>query len=302
MDMMQKKFSTMLKIISVFILLISCRLTVTATPGGATDSGSSTPSFLFELSVDGKDTKEVEPGDVITVVLHLKRIDANEEYTMYAMQDEIRYDSTFLELVEGSAMLGSGIASTDIAMVDRYREFYMNYLSMGGGEKWNADALIGSIQLKVTGDSGVTKITSEDYLVSYKDGSGRYPCDANELTIILSTDCEVTFRTNGGSELEDITVQFGEKIPRPEELKREGYELEGWYTDIHLTEKWNFDEDVVEGNMSLYAKWVKDISANKNYEENLKNGKHIRYISGIIILLLTIWICRKKKDKKKIKR
>lgn len=294
MDMMQKKFSTMLKIISVFILLISWRLTVTATAGGVTDSGSSTPSFLFELSVDGQDSKEVEPGDVITVVLRLKRTDANEEYIMYAMQDEIRYDSTFLELVEGSAMLGHGIVSTDIAMVDRYREFYMNYLSMGGGEKWNADTLIGSFQLKVTGDSGVTKITSEDYLVSYKDGSGGYPCEANELIIILSTDCAVTFRTNGGNELEDITVQFGEKIPRPEDPKREGYELEGWYTDIHLTEKWNFDEDVAEGNMSLYAKWVKDISANKNYEEDLKNGKHIRYLSGIIILLLMIWISRKK--------
>lgn len=294
-DMMQKKFSTMLKLISVFILLISCRLTVTATAGGATDSGSSVPSFLFELSVDGKDTKEVEPGDVITVVLRLKRTDANEEYTMYAMQDEIRYDSTFLELVEGSAMLGNGIASTDIAMLDRYREFYMNYLSMGGGEKWNADTLIGSFQLKVTGDSGVTKITSEDYLVSYKDGSGGYPCEANELTIILSTDCVVTFRTNGGSELEDITVRFGEKIPRPEATEKEGYELEGWYTDIHLTEEWNFDEDTVEGNMSLYAKWVETQTgtATKGAGEGASD------IWWIILSLLLFWMYEKCVRKKR---
>lgn len=241
--------------------------------------------FQFELSVDGKDTKEVEPGDVITVVLRLKRTDAGEAYTMYAMQDEIRYDSTFLELVEGSAMLGNGIASTDIAMVDRYREFYMNYLSMGGGEKWNADTLIGSFQLKVTGDSGVTKITSEDYLVSYKDGSGSYPCEANELTIILTTDCVVTFRTNGGSELEDITVQFGEKIPRPEEPEREGYELEGWYTDIHLTEEWDFDEDTVEGNMSLYAKWVE---ATESYIEQTSDGIQGNWLWWIIILLIIL--------------
>ncbi|MBR3762584.1 MAG: InlB B-repeat-containing protein [Lachnospiraceae bacterium] len=241
--------------------------------------------FQFELSVDGKDTKEVEPGDVITVVLRLKRTDAGEAYTMYAMQDEIRYDSTFLELVEGSAMLGNGIASTDIAMVDRYREFYMNYLSMGGGEKWNADTLIGSFQLKVTGDSGVTKITSEDYLVSYKDGSGSYPCEANELTIILTTDCVVTFRTNGGSELEDITVQFGEKIPLPEEPEREGYELEGWYTDIHLTEEWDFDEDTVEGNMSLYAKWVE---ATESYIEQTSDGIQGNWLWWIIILLIIL--------------
>ena len=69
----------------------------------------------------------------------------------------------------------------------------MNYLSMSGGEKWNADTLIGSFQLKVVGESGVTKITNEDYLVSFKDGTGSYSCESNELTIIFSTDCVVTF-------------------------------------------------------------------------------------------------------------
>ena len=292
--MMRRTFSTIFSIIIVFILLISYRLSVAATAEGATGSGSAAPSFLFELSVDGKDTKEVEPGDVITVVLRLKRSDADHPYTMYAMQDEIRYDSTFLELVEGSAMLGKGIASTDIAMVDRYREFYMNYLSMSGGEQWNEDTLIGSFQLKVTGDSGVTKITSEDYLVSLQDGSGSFPCEANELTIILSTDCVVTFRTNGGSELEDITVQFGEKIPRPEEPVRECYELEGWYTDIHLMEMWDFDEDTVEGNMSLYAKWVE--SAEGTAAQGLGKGHMCWWwiILLILLLLLLVYIRYKK--------
>ena len=245
--------------------------------------------FFFELSADGKDTKEVEHGDVITVVLRLKRTDSNEEYTMYAMQDEIRYDSTFLTLVEGSAVLSNGISSTDIAMVDQYREFYMTYLSMSGGEKWNADTLIGSFQLKVIGDSGVTKINSEDYLVSFKDGTGSYPCEANELTIILSTDCVVTFRTNGGSELEDITVQFGEKIPRPEEPEREGYELEGWYTDIHLTDEWNFDKDTVEGNMSLYAKWV-EVTETVQQREG-----HLWYWWIVIIFIVLVLTLIKKR-------
>lgn len=257
--------------------------------------------FQFELSVDGKDTKEVEPGDVITVVLRLKRTDAGEEYTMYAMQDEIRYDSTFLELVEGSAMLGNGVASTDIAMVDRYREFYMNYLSMGGGEKWNADSLVGSFQLKVTGDSGVTKITSEDYLVSLKDGSGSYPCEANELTIILSTDCVVTFRTNGGSELDDITIPFGEKIPRPEDPEREGYELEGWYTDIHLTEEWDFDEDTIEGNMSLYAKWVEaaeEAETAVTETENKCDWLWLMVLIALLIIFFILIIWQRKKEEK----
>ena len=242
-------------------------------------------NFLFELSVDGRDTKEVKNGDIITVVLRLKRTDKAEDYTMYAMQDEIRYDSQFFELVDGSAVLSDGIVSTDIAMVDQFREFYMNYLSMSGGEKWKADTLIGSFQLKVIGNSGVSTISNQDYLVSMKDGSDSYPCDAKDITIILSTDCVVTFRTNGGDGLDDITVQFGEKIPKPEELKREGYQLEGWYTDIHLTDKWNFDEDTVESNMSLYAKWIKIVQ-----EEKRDTGFNMWWIFIVIIAIVIAMI------------
>lgn len=226
-------------------------------------------TFSFDLTVDGKDTKEVQTGDIITVVLKLKRTDVAEEYTMHAMQDELHYDSTFLELVEGSAVLSNGIVSTDIAMVDQYREFYMNYLSMSGGTQWNADTLIGSVQFKVIGQSGVTKITSLDYLVALKDGSGGYKCDANEVTIVLSTECTVSFKTNGGSEIADQTVQFGETIARPDDPIREGYRFEGWYADIHLSDEWEFGKDIVQGNISLYAKWsVADTEVEDSGNEN----------------------------------
>lgn len=160
-------------------------LFATAIPAYAADE---TQKFSFDLTVDGKDTKEVETGDIITVVLKLRRTDSVEPYMMYAMQDEIRYDSAFFELVEGSDVLENGVVSTDIAKVDEHREFYMNYLSMSGGSQWDADMLVGSFQLKVIGESGVTQITNQDYLVSLKDGSGP-----------------------------DQTVQYGEKIVEPED-------------------------------------------------------------------------------------
>ena len=285
---MRKIINTLLAVIVTGILLPHLVLMVQA--------AEEKEKFTFELSVDGKDTKEVEPGDVITVVLRLKRTDASEEYTMYAMQDEIRYDSTFLELVEGSAVLSDGISSTDIAMVDRYREFYMNYLSMSGGEKWKAETLIGSFQLRVVGESGVTKITNEDFLVSLKDGSGSYPCEANELTIILSTDCVVTFRTNGGSELNDITVQFGEKISKPENPEREGFVFAGWYKDIHLTEEWDFAKDIVQGNISLYAKWNVSDSVSAGDDSHMIVWCFI--VISLILIWLMLWYRRRKKTSK----
>lgn len=244
-------------------------------------------TFRFELSIDGSETKEVKQGDIITVVLRLKRTDANENYTMYAMQDEIRYDSTFFELVEGSAVLSKGIETTDISMRDNYREFYMNYLSTSGGETWEADTMVGSFQLRVIADSGVTKITNEDYLVSNQDGSGSFQCEANELTVILSTECTIRFESNGGTKVPDQTAQYGEKIVKPEDPTREGYVFDGWYSDLDRTTLWNFDTDTVTGNQTLYAGW-KEAEAEPIVPDPSDRDYTILYLIALALLLLIL--------------
>lgn len=226
-------------------------------------------TFIFDLSVDGSDTKTVKTGEIITVVLYLRRTDSPEQYTMYAMQDEILYDSDFFELVEGSTVLAEDIASTDIGMRDNYRELYMNFLSMSDGKQWNADMLIGSFQLRVIASSGVTKICNENYLVSTPDGKDRYSCQANNVTIIVSTECVVHFESNGGSPIDDMVVQYGETISQPDNPTRDGFVFDGWYMDIDKTQPWDFDIDTVTGNMTLYAKWVSEA----NVESPSGNGE-----------------------------
>ena len=241
---------TVVSILSAILLVLMLPFTAFA----ADDS----TAFEFSLTADGKDTKEVKNGDIITVVLTLKRTDLDEAYTMYAMQDEISYDSDFFELVEGSVMLKDGVQSTDISMLDEYREFYMNFLSRSGGEQWEPGTVIGSFQLRVTGNSGVTYITSQDHRVSVKDGSDSYVSEAKDLTVILSSECTVRFVSNGGSEVGDATVNYGELLGRPGDPGRSGYTFAGWYTDIGLTQEWDFAKDKVTGNMTLYAKWAEN--------------------------------------------
>lgn len=280
----------MKKCLSIFLVLI---LVIGILP--MTANASEIPNFRFELTVDGGETKEVQTGDIITVVLRLKRTDSAESYTMYAMQDEIRYDSDFFELVEGSAALSNGIVTTDIGMRDSFREFYMNYLSTSGGETWESDVLIGSFQLRVVATSGVTRITNEDYLVSTKDGTGSFDCTANELTIILSTNCTVRFESNGGSEIADQTVQYGEKITEPETPTRAGYVFDGWYRDIDRTAPWDFDVDTVTGNMTLYAAWTEETVAPPVETPEEENCDWLwLVILGVILLLLIILLPRKK--------
>lgn len=271
-----------------FVFLLSMFLLI---PGLCVPAlAAETPEFRYELTVDGKDTVEVNTGDVITVTLHLYRTDADEAYTMYAMQDELRYDSGYFELVPDSALLASGIQSTDIALVDNHREFYMNFVSLSGGAQWAPQTRVGTFQLKVTGESGVTTITNEDFLVSLPDGSGSYKCDANKLTVILTTDCTVRFETNGGTPIDPVTAIYGEKLTRPEDPVREGKHLEGWFKDIHLTEEWDFETDTVTGSMTLYAKWADgDPAASEAEAEGscVICGREELLIPGIPLC----WIC-----------
>jgi len=261
----------MIALLLAAVLLLSCAPTASAVEE---------KNFFFELSVDGSDTRQVRPGDVITVVFYLNRTDAEEPYDMYAMQNEIRYDSDFLALVEGSALLSDGIQSTDLGLRDTYREFYMNFLSLSGGEQWPARRLVGSFQLKVIGQSGVTKITNQDYLVSAHENSGPCSTSCQDVTIIISTDCTVRFETNGGTKIPDQTVLYGEKLQRPEDPIRKGFHVEGWYTDIDLKNPWDFEKDTVQGNMTLYLKWAEGDPAG--------SSPALWWIIGLILLALLI--------------
>ena len=180
-------------------------------------------------------------------------------------------------------MLSDGISTTDIGLRDSFREFYMNFVSLSGGETWKAERLVGSFQLEVIGTSGVSKITNQDYLVSTADGKDTYAAECQDVTIILSTECTVNFQTNGGSEIPSIKGQYGETIARPENPVREGYHLVGWYTDIDLQIPWDFDVDTLQGNMTLYAKWESGDPIIEEAEEEEENGGF-----GLLLLILAL--------------
>ena len=153
------------------------------------------PAFLFALSAEGETELSVSTGDVITVTLELHRTDRQQDYTMYAMQDEIRYDKTFFRLVTDSDRPASGVQTRDIALRDHRRAHYLNFVSLSGGRSWSANAFIGSFQLEVIGTTGVARLENSGLQVSLPDGSGSYPVSGQNVTVILSDQCEVRFET-----------------------------------------------------------------------------------------------------------
>lgn len=246
---MTKKITSLLAVLIIAVSLFSVSVF----------AAKNEPEFSFQLSSSEKQSIEASTGDIITVTLRLKRTDSDDPYTMHSFQDEILYDSEFFEPVESSALLMDGIVSNDTARADRLRAWYVNYLSMHGGNLWDAETKPATMQFKVIGESGVSKLENSNVLVSLPDGSGSYLCEVEDLTVIVTTDCRIRFMTRGGSEIDDVIAQYGEKLKRPDDPTREGYTFAGWYREIELLNEWDFDNDVVEGNMSLYAKWVEGV-------------------------------------------
>ena len=237
------------------LLAVLTLLLAMAVPAFAVDESR---QFDFSLTVDGSAEKKAATGDIITVMFTLRRTDAAEDYTMHAVQDEILYDSTFFELVPDSAMVTSGVQTTDLALRDDDRAFYMNFVSLSGGETWKAATVVGTFQLKVIGTAGSSVIRNSANQVSTKDGQDSYAATAQDVTVIVSDGCRIRFETNGGSEVPDQSVALGGKIKQPDDPTKDGLYFAGWYSDIDLQNQWDFGKDTVTGNMTLYAKWTNE--------------------------------------------
>jgi uncharacterized repeat protein (TIGR02543 family) len=66
----------------------------------------------------------------------------------------------------------------------------------------------------------------------------------------------VSFESNGGSDVDAITgVRYEVTISAPTEPTKTGYTFGGWFKEEELVNAWNFDEDQVIGEITLYAKW-----------------------------------------------
>lgn len=216
--------------------------------------GDDSRAYVFRLSIDGKDVRTAAAGDVLTVTLALNR--TLGDGAMYAMQDELLYDPAFFELIPGSIMVREGVETAQLTLRDGQCALYMNFLSLSGNAEW-ADAVnVGVFQLRVLASSGASAIRSSAYAVSNAEGTESCAVTAEDVTVVVSEECRVTFRANGGSTIEPRLVLRGTPLAAPEEPVRAGYVFSGWYKDFDLTQPWDMQRDTVETDMTLYAAWT----------------------------------------------
>ncbi len=84
-----------------------------------------------------------------------------------------------------------------------------------------------------------------------------YPVYARVTDNNINITYTVTFDTKGGNKIASLEVEGGKTINQPTNPVRDGYTFGGWFKDEAYKNAWNFNADVVESNLTLYAKWTR---------------------------------------------
>ncbi len=127
--------------------------------------------------------------------------------------------------------------------------------------------------------------TKEDYIfVGWSDGEKTYLAaatytmpkkDVEFVAVWEYNKYVVSFDSRGGSDVEAAKVDKNSKLTAPKQPKRNGYLFSGWYKNEDCTTLWDFDVDKVNGNITLYAKWVVDAVGISSVEGATIDGNNI---------------------------
>lgn len=250
-------------------------------------------SYSFILTVDGKNEKQVETDDVLTVSLSLK-CNGTNSCTITSFQDEIIYDSEFFELVHGSSMTYEGVRTTDISLYDRYRAYYVNYVGIDGPIIiTNGSLNVAMIQMKVNAKNGVSRLKNNNCIVTDENGEeiSILQDAAFDVTAIRDKNIEIHLKDEQGNLIENQFTDYQKPMKKPNVTNSEGLIANEWNTDLEGDEPWNFDDDVEE-NMTIFGDdWAEK---ERSYDLVIYMTLAISFVFLILLLLK-----KKKKDRDK---
>ena len=75
------------------------------------------------------------------------------------------------------------------------------------------------------------------------------------LAILSGCAPEYTVEFNDGAVQNVQTVKSGSRLTEPEVQNRKDYDFIGWFSDSEYGKKWDFAQDKVKDNLTLYAAW-----------------------------------------------
>ena len=131
-----------------------------------------------------------------------------------------------------------------------------------GGESSSSEDETSSLTSSPEADSSLEedKSSSEDSSPetdsSFVADSSMEASSEEDSSVEDSNTVQVTFDSDGGTEVKAVILEKGEKVEKPENPQKinetQEYEFLGWY---YGEEEWDFENDVVTQNITLVAKW-----------------------------------------------
>ena len=123
-----------------------------------------------------------------------------------------------------------------------------------------------------------TKVKVSDYLLFSDDAANTYIDKAiNDLNESLK---RTVIYKDGETKLKEEDIKIGNKVTYQPE--KEGYSFNGWYRDSGLTLPWNMNSDVIEDNITLFAKFtINTYEVNYYYGSQLIDSENVEYNNPI---------------------
>ncbi|WP_411348353.1 InlB B-repeat-containing protein [Paenibacillus sp. WLX2291] len=67
---------------------------------------------------------------------------------------------------------------------------------------------------------------------------------------------QITFDTDGGTNVGGQSAAYGDRLSRPADPVRTGYDFDGWYSDADHQQRFDFATDTATSDLTLHAKWT----------------------------------------------
>ena len=136
-------------------------------------------------------------------------------------------------------------------------------------KKWLTFLLAAMMSIGFAGVASACNLFADDSSAQQSESASESGSQTDEESSVEKTSAVVHFDLNTNfqtNSVKDKTVNLGKRIPAPSvyilEENPTNLHVYGWYTDKEFTTQWDFKNDRVEGDMTLYARWVELFEVN----------------------------------------
>lgn len=173
-------------------------------------------------------------------------------FTGWHERDDLN-DDAILQIAKGATGNKKYYASWEAGVVNyTVRHFKQNV------RRNDYDEVIDDAQVLTGKTNTQTSATALSYegFTPYEVSQETIKADGTSVVNIyyIRNSYTVTFETNGGSDIPDKTIIYGQPVTEPTAPTKAGFAFNGWYTSSNFSSLYTFG-NTISDNITLYAKW-----------------------------------------------